>query len=240
MSNYKNMIYLILILLVIGIVVSIVVLKLKNKEKFDYSNKEVINTTSGCYENDEDVFHDQCNNGIECCDGSTFCLDKTKYYCHKGNTCKAGDMKVDKLPSCPTGNCNVENSNLCTYDCAKDCNFPHTCVNNVCTYDCTKDCPFPDTCVNNVCTYNCLEDTNCFHPSTCVDNICYDCTKDPNCKSPSTCVNNVCTYNCLENTNCFNPSTCVHNICTYDCTKDPKCRNIFHYCKDNVCTPKPV
>lgn len=160
MSKDKKYYFFIPIVLVIGIIVLILVLKLKNnsknKENFNYSNKQV---TSGCYENDEDVFHDQCNNGIECCDDSTFCVDKTKYkyYCHKGNTCKASDMKVDKLPKCPTtGNCNVENSKLCNYVCTdQNCQSPNTCVNNVCTpYDCTKDpiCKAPDMfCLNNVC-----------------------------------------------------------------------------------------
>lgn len=191
MAEDNKILFLIPILLVIGIVVLILVLKLKNnsknKEKFNYSNS---NTTSGCYENDEDVFHDQCNNGIECCDNSTFCLDKTKYkyYCHKGNTCKAGDIKVDNLPKCPTtGNCNVKNSKLCTYDCTKDsnCKAPNTCVNNVCTYDCTKDpnCKAPGMfCLNNVC-----------NPSTYISSKSpsgHDCTTySDTCKNPG---NGIC------------------------------------------------
>ena len=244
MSKDKKYYFLIPIVLVIGIIVLILVLKLKNnsknKENFNYSNKQV---TSGCYENDEDVFHDQCNNGIECCDDSTFCVDKTKYkyYCHKGNTCKAGDMKIDKLPKCPTtGNCNVENSKLCNYVCTEqNCKYPSTCENNVCIYNCLEDvsCKYPSTCEDNVCTYNCVEDTNCFHPSTCVDNICYDCTKDPNCKSPNTCVNNVCTYDCTKDPNCKSPNTCVNNVCTYDCTKDPNCKSPGMFCLNNVCNP---
>jgi hypothetical protein len=221
MSKYKNMIFLIPI--VICIFLLILVLKLKNnsknKENFNYSNKQV---TSGCYENDEDVFHDQCNNGIECCDNSTFCIDKTKYkyYCHKGNSCKAGDMKVDKLPTCP-GNCNVENSKLCDYVCTE------------------QNCNYPSTCENNVCIYNCLEDTSCKFPSTCVNNVCtppYVCTNQ-NCQSPNVCVNNVCNppYVCTDQ-NCQSPNTCVNNVCTpYDCTKDPICKDPDMFCLNNVC-----
>ena len=78
------------------------------------------NNSSGCYENDEDVFLDKCKKGLKCCDGSTFCRNsKYKYYCHKDNTCIPGDSKVDpgssKFPQCPNGNCNVKDSKLCKY-----------------------------------------------------------------------------------------------------------------------------
>ena len=222
MSKYKNMIFLIPIVFFIFLLILFLKLKnnSKNKENFNYSNKQF---TSGCYENDEDVFHDQCNNGIECCDNSTFCVDKTKpkykYYCHKGNSCKAGDMKVDKLPTCP-GNCNVENSKLCDYVCTE------------------QNCEYPSTCENNVCIYNCLEDTSCKYPSTCVNNLCtppYVCT-DQNCKAPSTCVNNVCTYVCTDQ-NCKAPSTCENNFCTpYVCT-DQNCKAPDMFCLNNVCNP---
>ena len=78
------------------------------------------NNSSGCYENDEDVFLDKCKKGLKCCEDSTFCRNsKYKYYCHKGNTCIPGDSKVDpgssKFPQCPNGNCNVKDSKLCKY-----------------------------------------------------------------------------------------------------------------------------
>lgn len=78
------------------------------------------NNSPACYENDEDVFGDQCKKGVKCCDTSIFCRNsKYKYYCHKGNTCILGDSKVDPgssiFPECPTGNCNVKNSKLCKY-----------------------------------------------------------------------------------------------------------------------------
>ena len=78
------------------------------------------NNSPACYENDEDVFGDQCKKGVKCCDGSTFCRNSnSKYYCHKDkdNNCIPGDTKVDPgssiFPPCPNGNCNVQGSKLC-------------------------------------------------------------------------------------------------------------------------------
>ena len=83
-----------------------------------WSKYSQLPTSPACYENDEDIFHDQCKKGVECCNGSTLCRDKNyKYYCHKGDTCKSGDYKINSdsplFPKCPTGNCNVKNSKVC-------------------------------------------------------------------------------------------------------------------------------
>ena len=72
----------------------------------------------GCYENDEDVFGDNCEKGVTCCNGSVFCVNtKYKYFCHKGTLCPNGSQLVTSTttPKCvhhPA--CKKNGSQFCT------------------------------------------------------------------------------------------------------------------------------
>jgi hypothetical protein len=77
----------------------------------------------GCYENDEDIFGNNCAKGVKCCTGSLFCRKRQSgsttdytYFCHK-DTCPNGSELVtpSTTPKClqhPA--CKKNGSQFCT------------------------------------------------------------------------------------------------------------------------------